>query len=73
MPSKYPTCTPEEVLKALLRIGFVKIGQKGSHVKLSNNKRIVIIPMHCKDLKLGTFKGILEQAGLSVEELMRFL
>jgi predicted RNA binding protein YcfA (HicA-like mRNA interferase family) len=34
---------------------------------------IVTVPFHRKDLKRGTLKSILEQAGLSIEEFIRLL
>lgn len=72
MPSKYPTCTSEEVAKVLKQLGFVTISQKGSHKKMSNGRHKVIVPMHKKDLKKGTLKGILEQGGVSLEEFMQY-
>ena len=42
-----------EVIKALTKIGFEFVKQRGSHIKLkkttNNGKRIVIVPLH-KDL-----------------------
>ena len=74
MPSKYPTCRPDEVRKALERAGFQRVKQTGSHLKMSNGTRVVIIPMHQdKDLKTGTLKGILEQADMSVDEFLKYL
>lgn len=73
MPSKYPTCTPEEVCRALKTAGFSLTKQKGSHAKFTNGTKIVIVPMHHKDLKVGTLKSILEQADISVELLIEYL
>ena len=73
MPSKYPTCTPEEMCRALKKAGFWLEKQKGSHAKFTNGVRIVIVPIHHKDLKVGTLKSILEQAGFSVDMLMDYL
>ena len=73
MPPKYPICTPTEVHKALMQVGFWDVKQTGSHIKMTNGNRIVIVPMHNKDLKIGTLKGILEQAGMSVDELKEYL
>ena len=73
MPSKYPICSPAEVYKALNKAGFLEVKQNGSHVKMTNGRRIVIIPMHNKDLKTGTLKGILEQAGMPVDEFKSYL
>ena len=73
MPSKYPVCTPAEVCKALKKAGFVLVGQRGSHAKYTKGTKIVIVPMHHKDLKTGTLKGILEQAAMSVEDFLKCL
>lgn len=73
MPSKYPTCTSDEVVKVFSKMGFVTVSQKGSHKKMSNGKQKVIIPMHNKDLKKGTLKGILEQGKISLDDFMKFL
>lgn len=58
--------TPKEIVKLLKKNGFVEIRQNGSH-KIFENKetgKIAIVPFHCKDLKQGTEKNILKQAGL---------
>lgn len=73
MSSKYPVCRSAEVCAVLEKARFIKVSSRGSHVKYSNGKRIVIVPMHRKDLKTGTLKGILEQADISVEEFNSFL
>jgi predicted RNA binding protein YcfA (HicA-like mRNA interferase family) len=41
---KLPSITADEVIKALRKIGFEKVRQKGSHVRLKHpDKRIVTI------------------------------
>ncbi|MBU7047013.1 MAG: type II toxin-antitoxin system HicA family toxin [Theionarchaea archaeon] len=60
-----------KVIKALTKIGFEFVKQRGSHVKLkkttNNGKRIVIVPLH-KDLPDGTLHSISRQAGLTYKE-----
>ena len=58
--------TPKEMIKKLLKSGFEIVSQKGSHVKLENpdTGKIVIVPMHSKDIPIGTEQSILRQAGL---------
>ena len=58
--------TPKEIVKILKKNGFVEISQKGSHLKLKDEKsgKTVIVPMHSKELPLGTEQAILKQAGL---------
>ena len=72
MPSKYPVLKSEEIIKALQKLGYYYVSQKGSHVKYTNGKKITIIPMHYEVAK-GTLKGILEKAGISLDEFMRVL
>ena len=58
--------TPKEIIKILKKNGFTEISQKGSHVKLRNDKtgKTVIVPMHAKDIPTGTEQAIWKQAGL---------
>lgn len=53
------------MLKLLKENGYEVISQNGSHVKLSNGERTIIVPNHgSKDLKKGLEQAILKQAGL---------
>jgi predicted RNA binding protein YcfA (HicA-like mRNA interferase family) len=74
-----------KVIRALERIGFVQVRQKGSHVILKkilpldeeSDQEIIevgcVVPLHHKDLAVGTLKNILNQAGVSVEEFLNNL
>jgi predicted RNA binding protein YcfA (HicA-like mRNA interferase family) len=55
--------------RALQRLGFLVRRQTGSHLILRRAERTVVVPQH-KPLKPGTLKGILEQAGVTIEELV---
>lgn len=59
------------VLAALQRAGFLKISQRGSHIKLTKTtgKEVltVIVPNH-KEIALGTFQSILKQARMTKHE-----
>ena len=72
MPSKYPVCTPKDVIRVLERYGFSYVSQKGSHAKYKDGVNVTIIPMHSK-LAKGTLKSILAQAGISLEDFMKVL
>jgi predicted RNA binding protein YcfA (HicA-like mRNA interferase family) len=61
-----------EAVRALKRHGFVHLRQTGSHLILRKNERTVVVPQH-KPLKPGTLKGIIEQAGLTLEEFVEKL
>ena len=58
--------TPKEMVDLLLKNGFVKIRQKGSHAMYKNaaTNRQVTVPMHAKDLPKGLEKAIKKQAGI---------
>ena len=58
----------------LSKMGFIKISQKGSHIKLKNliTSKICIIPMH-KEIAKGTLKSILEQADIELESFLSLL
>lgn len=57
---------PKELLKILQSEGWEIKNQKGSHIQLVHKEKSgkVTIPNHNKDLKIGTYKSILKQAGL---------
>ena len=71
---KLPQVSSKETIKALRKMGFKLIHQRGSHVKLTNDKKqTVIVPLQ-KILKKGTLKnGILKPINLSVEEFVKLL
>ena len=56
-----------EAVRALKRFGFIQLRQTGSHLILRKENRTVVVPQH-KPLKPGTLKGIVEQAGLTLEQ-----
>lgn len=62
------TYSAEELVKALGKWGFHRVGQTGSHVKLryvhgpTGEKRTVIVPLH-DELATGTLRDIADQAG----------
>lgn len=55
---KLPNVTANEIIKALKKISFVEIRQKGSHLWLKHpDNRIVTIPVHSgKIVGKGLFK-----------------
>ncbi len=73
MSPKLPRLTAKELVKALKELGFYEHHQKGGHLILkhpSKNCRISV-PMHSgKILKLGTLKSILEEADVSIEDIV---
>jgi predicted RNA binding protein YcfA (HicA-like mRNA interferase family) len=61
-----------EATRVLKRFGFVQVRQSGSHLILRRESRTVVVPQH-KPLKPGTLKGVIEQAGLTVEDFIAAL
>jgi len=61
-----------QAAKALFRFGFKELRQTGSHRILRKDNRTVVVPMH-KPIKPGTLKGLIEQAGLTLEEFVHAL
>jgi len=60
---------PREVLRVLLQVGFEEKRQTGSHKILRHpDGRQVVVPMHPRELPMGTFRSILKQAGLTPGE-----
>jgi predicted RNA binding protein YcfA (HicA-like mRNA interferase family) len=59
----------KQIQKVLEALGFIFVTQKGSHAKFKHeNGNKVIVPMGKKEIPTGTFRSILRQAGLSLEE-----
>jgi len=68
---KFPSLTPQQVIKTLEKKGFVLDRSKGSHRIYFHpeTRRRVIVPFHHKDLPQGTLREILRQAGIDRDEL----
>lgn len=74
--TRLPRITGKELKNALLKLGFRTVYVRGSHHYLEPVKggRLVTVPIHAgKILKPKTLKSILEQAGITVEELIEKL
>ena len=69
---KLPTdISDQELVRALLRIGFVVNRQRGSHIVLRRDSPYarVVVPDH-KRIRPGTLRQILTEADLTVEQLL---
>lgn len=61
---------PQQLLRALLKMGFEEYKGRGSHRRLRHpDGRWTQIPIHPRPIPQGTLKRILEQAKISLEEL----
>ena len=73
---RLPVVSGREMLRALKRGGFELERQRGSHAVLVNRERgrAAVVPLHGgKDIPPGTIRGILQQAGLTADDLRALL
>jgi predicted RNA binding protein YcfA (HicA-like mRNA interferase family) len=74
MSPKPPLLSGRKLVKIFDKLGYVKVSQKGSHIKLKNEETgsVIIIPNH-KELDRWTLKTILKEAEISDEILKKYL
>ncbi|MGA0040899.1 MAG: type II toxin-antitoxin system HicA family toxin [Pirellulales bacterium] len=69
-------------MAALKRLGFEEVRQKGSHLVLRKNASnpdgtsaavVCVVPLHRKDLAIGTLASVLRQAGVDAETFIQAL
>ena len=79
---RLPRLPASAVIAALQRLGFQVVRQKGSHVVLrrpSSNPEsgeasvTCVVPLHRRDLAVGTLGSVLRQAGIDVETFLNLL
>lgn len=72
MSPKFPAVTSDEVIKVLQKIGFRFKRQSGSSHAIyyrDSDKRRTVVPVHKgKNLKRKTFKSILSDSNITVDE-----
>ena len=72
MNQRLPALTARDVIRALERVSRTS----GSHCRLihaTNPTRKVTVPVHTGDLKRGTLRAIIAQAGFSVADFIALL
>ena len=70
---KLPPLKPKQVIRALEQAGFLFIRQKGSHQIYIKDRIVITIPYHNKELKKGTLRHIIKQAGFEIEDFLKLL
>lgn len=76
MSPHLPAITGNELARVAVRLGFLFDRQSGSHavyVRQMDRARVVIPLHHGKILKPKTLLGILQDLGITVEELRKLL
>jgi predicted RNA binding protein YcfA (HicA-like mRNA interferase family) len=69
---KLPRISGQECIKALQRLGFIQVRQRGSHVIMRRADRGCVVPLH-REMKTGTLHGVLKQAGINANEFIEAL
>ncbi|HYW79339.1 MAG TPA: type II toxin-antitoxin system HicA family toxin [Thermoguttaceae bacterium] len=67
--AEMPRISGSEAVKVFEHLGFAVVRQKGSHVVLRRGDRGCVISL-LKELAIGTLRGALRQAGITVEEFV---
>ena len=72
---KLPVVKADKLLKTLLRLGFLKNHQVGSHIQLKHlNGKRTTIPYHPKqEIRKGTLKAILNDLDMTIGEFISAL
>jgi len=72
--TKLPHISGRECIRALERAGFYERRIKGDHVFMQrdNPYAAAVVPLH-KEVKPGTLRSIIRQAGLTVDEFVELL
>jgi predicted RNA binding protein YcfA (HicA-like mRNA interferase family) len=59
-----------QIIKTLLKFGFVLVSQRGSHQKYQKEGITVIVPSPRKEIPVGTFRSIVRQSGLTINDFI---
>lgn len=71
---KLPVVKARILLKTLIKLGFQKHHQVGSHIQLKHpDGRRTTVPYHPNhEIRPGTLKAILDDIEITVEEFLKF-
>ena len=74
--TKLPLLSARKIIKALSKVGFQQVSQRGSHIKLKRKEGertwIVIVP-NFNEIPIGTLRSIIRQSGLDIENFLKQL
>ena len=73
MSGRLPSLKPAEVIRVLERNGFRRVTKRKKHRIYTDGTRIIPVPYHNRDLKPGTLRSIIRQAGWTDEEFLQKL
>lgn len=69
---RLPRVSGAQAVRALERLGFQQLRQKGSHVVMRRGDKGCVVPLH-SELKVGTLAGVLRQADVPAKEFIEAL
>ena len=72
MSTKLPVVRDVDLVRALRHAGWIEIRTRGSHVRLARGESHVSVPLH-DPVKRGTLAQILDDVGMSSDELRKLL
>ncbi|HTD35362.1 MAG TPA: type II toxin-antitoxin system HicA family toxin [Candidatus Elarobacter sp.] len=72
MSRRLPVVDGADLVRAFERLGWTRLRQSGSHVRLELHGEHVTIPLH-KPLRRGTLAALIDAAGISADHLRELL
>ena len=73
MSKKLPILAGKEIIKALAKVGFVPVRQKGSHVFLRHvDGRRTVVHLH-EEVNKSTLMDIIEQTKLARQDFLELI
>jgi predicted RNA binding protein YcfA (HicA-like mRNA interferase family) len=73
LSKKRPILAGKEIIKALAKVGFVPVRQKGSHVFLRHvDGRRTVVPLH-EEVNKSTLMDIIEQTKLARQDFLELI
>ena len=71
---KLPIVSSRDCIRALGKVGFYFVRQKGSHIVLERDDpwAQTVVPAH-RELRKGTLRRIIRDAGLTIDEFIDLL
>lgn len=73
--TKLPALKDKDLIRALKRLGFYQLRQKGSHIFFAHpDGRTTLVPKHGgEDISKGLLNQIIREIKISPEELSKYL
>jgi len=62
-----------KLIKILLYLDYIPIRQKGSHRVFMKENKIIVVPIHNKDIGRGLLRSIINQMGITKEQFQNIL